>query len=146
MAVQLTQEEANRLIDMVKSSLIEQLVAPGRRERVEFDVQGESKKDLFSVSIFRGRINAKRVNYNARIKMNGTVLLELHVNPTNRHMNPDGKLITGSHWHLYREGYGLQFAFPADDLSDLSFTENTIAFLKRFNVIKRPEIVEQIEI
>ena len=54
MAVQLTQEEANRLIDMVKSSLIEQLVAPGRRERVEFDVQGESKKDLFSVSIFRG--------------------------------------------------------------------------------------------
>ena len=78
--------------------------------------------------------------------MNGTVLLELHVNPTNRHMNPDGKLITGSHWHLYREGYGLQFAFPADDLSDLSFTENTIAFLKRFNVIKRPEIVEQIEI
>ena len=146
MDVQLSQEEANRLISMLKESLIEELNAPHHRETIEFDVQGDSKKDLFTVSIFRGGINAGKINYNARIKVNGIILLQLHLNATNRHFNPDGELITGSHWHIYKEGYGHSFAFPAGELTNASFTESAVAFLEKFNVIRLPTITEQTEI
>lgn len=145
MSEQLTQEEADRLISMLKEALIEQINAPDPGERIYFDVKGDTSHDLFNIDIFRGRKALNKVNYNARIKINNVTLLELHINATNRHRNPDGEVITGSHWHIYKEGFGTSFAFPALELSDKDFVENAIAFLKKFNVIKRPKITEQTE-
>ena len=48
----------------------------------------------------RDRIQSAKVNIGARIKVNGVMLLELHLNPANVHQNPDGRKITGSHWHI----------------------------------------------
>lgn len=135
MADTLTQAEADRLISMLKHSLMEFIQIPGKRQNIEFDVIGESKKDRFAIYIFRGNIKGNKIHFNARIKANGITLLELHLNPTTIHSNPDGTKITGSHWHIYREGYGHSYAFPAEDITSDDFVENTIKFLKRFHVV-----------
>ena len=73
-------------------------------------------------------------------------MLELHIGPGNRHINPDGEIIEGSHWHIYSEQYGTSQAFPAEDMNSERFVENTISFLDRFNVIEKPEIYYQSEL
>lgn len=119
---------------------------PGKK--LEFEAVGENKRDMFVVSIFRGKIQSAKVNIGARIKVNGVMLLELHLNPTNVHQNPDGRKITGSHWHIYiyTEEYGRSMAYEAEDIKSDNFVENTLAFLKRFNVVKMPTISYQLEL
>lgn len=145
-AVKLTQDEAKRLLDMTKRSLIAEMNFPTRGKTKEFDVIGDTKKDVFSINIYRGKINAFKYDMGARIKKNGIMLLQLHINPSNVHVNPNGQKITGSHWHIYTEQYGRTFAFPADDINSDEFVDNTISFLNRFNVIEKPEILFQLEI
>lgn len=87
----LTDAEARRLIAMLKRALIEAIDFPDRGKKAEFDVVGDTKKDLFTVSIFRGKIQSKKYSIGARIKKNGISLLELHINATNVHFNPDGE-------------------------------------------------------
>lgn len=145
-ADKLTQEEARRLLEMIKRSLIDEINFPMRGTTKEFDVVGDTKADVFSINIYRAKIQPFKYNMGARIKKNGIMLLELHINPTTVHYNPDGEKITGSHWHIYTEGYGRTYAFHADDIEADKFVENTIAFLEKFNVIERPNIIYQLEI
>lgn len=145
-ATKLTQAEAQRLLEMVKRSLIAEIEFPTRGKTVEFDVKGDTKRDIFSVNIYRGRIQPLKYNIGARIRKNGIMLLELHINATSVHSNPDGEKICGSHWHVYREEFGRNYAFPADDFRDDAFVKNTIVFLTRFNVIEQPNILYQNEI
>lgn len=145
-ADKLTQEEAQRLLEMIKRSLIDEINFPMRGNTKEFDVVGDTKADVFSINIYRAKIQPFKYNMGARIKKNGIMLLELHINPTTVHYNPDGEKITGSHWHVYTEGFGRTYAFHADDIEADKFVENTIAFLEKFNVVERPNIIYQLEI
>lgn len=142
----MTQAEAERLLEMIKRSLISELSFPGCGEKREFDVIGDTKKDIFSVNIYRGKIQPLKYNMGARIKKDGILLLELHINPSNVHWNPDGTKIRGSHWHIYSEKYGRTYAFQADEIKDDEFIENTVAFLKKFHVIEQPQINYQLEL
>lgn len=144
--VTLSQTEADRLLNMLKRSLVSKVNFPLKREDVEFNVIGEEKQDVFAINIFRGKLNHLRYNIGARIIKNDVMLLELHINPSNAHINPDGEKIKGSHWHIYREGYGRLWAFPAEDINSELFIENTITFLNRFHVIEQPAIHQQIEL
>ena len=72
--------------------------------------------------------------------------MELHINSGNRHINPDGQKITGSHWHYYTQEYGLKNAFPAADLSSKNFVENTVLFLKEFHIVNTPIINHQTDL
>ena len=73
------------------------------------------------------------------------MLLELHISPSNVHYNPNGEKICGSHWHIYTEEYGRNYAFPAEDVQEDAFVDNTIAFLTKFNVVEQPNINYQLE-
>ena len=117
----LTDIEARRLLDMTKRALIAELDFPNRGNEKEFDVIGDTKKDVFSINIYRGKIQPLKYNIGARIKKNGIMLLELHINPSNIHFNPDGEKICGSHWHIYTEEHGRTYAFPADDIQSDTF-------------------------
>ncbi len=145
-AEKLTQDEAQRLLDMLKRSLIDAINFPARGATKEFDVIGDTKTDIFSINIYRAKIQPYKYNMGARIKKNGIMLLELHINPTTVHYNPDGEKITGSHWHIYKEGFGRTFAFPADDIEKDKFVENTLSFLEKFNVVEPPNISYQLEL
>ena len=142
----LTNAEAHRLLEMTKRSLIAELNFPACGDEKEFDVVGDTKKDIFAIKIYRGKIQPFKYNIGARIKKNGTMLLELHINPSNVHRNPDGEKICGSHWHIYTEEYGRTYAFPAEDVQEDAFVDNTIAFLTKFNVVEQPNINYQLEL
>lgn len=144
--LKLTNAEARRLLSMTKRSLIAELSLPVSGGEKEFEVIGDAKKDIFIVKVYRGKIQPLKYNIGARIKKNGTMLLELHMNPSNVHCNPDGQKIKGSHWHIYAEEYGRSYAFQADDIQSESFVDSTISFLTRFNVIEQPKITYQFEL
>lgn len=48
-AEKLTQDEAQRLIEMIKRSLIDEINFPMRGTTKEFDVAGDTKADVFSI-------------------------------------------------------------------------------------------------
>lgn len=145
-STRITQDEANRLLNMLKHTLISEISFPTKGESIEFNVIGDSKQDIFAVNIFRGKINHLKYNIGARIIKNSIMLLELHINPSNVHPNPDGEKIMGSHWHIYSEEYGRLWAFPAENIDSEEFVENTILFLEKFNVIERPTVNFQLEL
>lgn len=145
-SVKITQVEADRLLKMLKRTLISEINFPTIGESVEFNVAGDSKQDIIAINIFRGKINRLKYNIGARIVKNGILLLELHINPSNVHPNPDGEKITGSHWHIYSEEYGRLWAFPAENIDSEEFIENTMLFLEKFNVIESPTINFQMEL
>ena len=142
----LTQEDAERLLAMLKNSLVESITFPSKGEQIEFDLVGDTKKDLFTAKIYRGKVNREKYDINARIKKNNILLLELHISKNKIHSNPDGTKIVGSHWHIYTEEYGRSFAYPADDIESDKFIENTITFLTKFNIIEKPTINFQLEL
>lgn len=142
----LSTDEARKLIELTKLSLIDAISSPKAGGDILFDVQSDTTTDLFSVNIYRGKINKHKYNYGARIKKNGIILLELHVNAGNRHMNPDGTIIPGSHWHYYTQEHGMKYAFAASDINSTDFVENTLLFLKEFNVINTPTINHQTDL
>lgn len=140
-----SQAEAERLLTMLKNSLAEIILFPPKGKRVQFKVEGDTPRDIFTVSINRGKIAEYKCSYCGQIEKGGTPLLELHVvSPNSVHPNPDGEKITGSHWHIYTEEYGRRLAVPID-LNDKEFVENSIAFFKRFNIIKQPLVQLQLE-
>ena len=145
-SIKISQEEADKLLGMLKYTLVSEIEFPQKRASTEFKVIGDKKQDIFVINLFRGNINRLKYNMGARIMKNGILLLELHMNPSNIHTNPDGEKITGSHWHIYSEEAGLLWAFPAEDLNSEQFVENTIIFLDKFNVIEKPEIRFQYEL
>lgn len=144
--VKLTDAEARQLLEMIKHTLIAEVQFPIKGQTKEFDVVGDTKKDVFSINIYRGKIQPLKCNMGARIKKNGIMLLELHLNPTDVHCNPDGEKIKGSHWHIYTEGYGRLYAFPAEDIESEQFIDNTLLFLDRFNVVNKPTVTYQLEL
>ena len=146
LSVTITNTEAKRLLEMVKYSLEDIVNFPSTCRTKQFDVVGEAKQDVFTVSIYKGKINQYKHNFGARIQKSGIMLLQLHINPSNVHINPDGERILGNHWHIYSENYGVTWAFPAENIESDQFAENTIHFLKKFNVIERPKIIYQTEL
>lgn len=143
---QLKQDEIEYLLNMLKMSLVESIGFPEKGENEDFQVKSKSSNDLFRINIYRGNVNRYKYNISAIIEKNSIPILELHMNPGNRHTNPDGSVIDGNHWHIYSEEYDRRQAFPADNLSSDKFVENTIAFLDKFNVIEKPDISYQLEI
>ena len=142
----LTDAEAKRLLEMLKQSLTKELTFPSKGDHKEFNVVGDTKKDVFTIRIYRGKINSQKYDLGARIQVNNILLLELHINPSNVHINPDGQKLLGSHWHIYSEQYGRAYAFPADDIESDKFVDNTLTFLKKFNVVTYPKIKFQLEL
>lgn len=146
MAFMFTQAEIEELLQMLKASLTASISFPGKGRKESFKVKSLSSRDVFDIFIYRGSINAGKMNVEAVVEKNNVVLLELHINASNKHVNPDGTVIIGSHWHVFSEKFGRSQAFPADDIHDDAFVENTIKFLDRFNVIEKPNIQFQFEL
>lgn len=136
----LTQEEAEALLNMLKRTLEAVVKFPNLGDKTKFDVEGIESRDEFKIQIYRGSKNPKKYNIGALVLKYNVPLLELHVNPTNVHRNPDGSKIIGSHWHIYSEEHGRGVAIPAESVESEAFVENTLAFLERFNVVEKPNI------
>jgi len=146
MAIKLTQKEADMLIDMLKRTVTKELQFPSGKGRVEFDVIGDKKNDVFAVNIQRKGINENSVSYQGRVRYgSGAVLMRLDVNPTQAHPNPDGEKILGTHIHIYTEEYGMGVAVPFD-IENKDIYELCYSFFERFNIIEPPNVTMQMTI
>ena len=139
------QDEIERLLEALKKTLVDSISFPEKGKSEEFEVKAVSTNEVFTIRIYRGKVNREKYNLGAIIQKHGLPILELHIGPGNRHTNPDGTIIEGSHWHIYSDQYGRTQAFPADDIESDRFVDNTIAFLEKFNVIEKPEVYFQLE-
>jgi hypothetical protein len=145
MAVRLSQIEADMLIDMLKKTVEKEIAFPSGKGRVEFDVTGNRRDDLFAINISRKGINAGGASYQGRLRTSGTILMRLDVNPTAVHPNPDGEKITGTHIHIYTEEHDMDLAIPFDveskDLYQICYT-----FFEKFNIIEPPIVTQQLKL
>lgn len=138
----LSQNEAERLIAMVKNAVERQFTMPaGGEHNAEFHVLADDGED-FTIAVYQGAINAKRHSMSARVTRIGVPLLRLCVNGST-HTNPDGTRVEGTHWHVYKEGEDDWNAEPAD-ISSPDFVNDTILLLDRFNVIRKPIFQEKL--
>ena len=76
MTTVLTQAEADALIRMLKESLVESINFPGKGEKKNFAVQGDSTKDQFDIQLYRGKIAANKMNYGAIVSINKVILFK----------------------------------------------------------------------
>ncbi len=139
----LTQKEADTLISAKKSAINQDYInLPDLGGSIDILLYANQKKEEFVLSYTRHSINLSKRNHHLRgRKVIGLVRLDLDGPP---HRNPDGKEIGSRHLHLYREGYGLKWAFevPTEYFSNLENTFLTLEeFLKYCNVEEMPNIV-----
>lgn len=57
----LTDAEARQLLEMTKKSLVQEINFPTRGNEKEFDVVGDTKKDIFAIKIYRGKSNRSSI-------------------------------------------------------------------------------------
>lgn len=138
----LSQSEANNLIKVPKIKIEEAIYSfpiPGRD--VKLPLMSIDRKEEFEISVYRGRIDLFKCNYNT-LSRHKVVLVRVDLFD-HGHRNPDGQLIVGPHIHRYREGFGDKWAesLPLDIFTeprDLFLTlEN---FFSYCNVIDPPNI------
>lgn len=107
----LTQEQANRLIELLKRAVRERVFEWLENQRQdELFVAIEDERIEFALSLKR---NPWEIRLHLRTQDRNIGLVRLDAAPY--HCNPDGTEIRNQpHLHVYREGYGLEFAEPVD--------------------------------
>jgi hypothetical protein len=108
----LTQTEADALTAMVKTFTDTAAISipPGIDETRA--LIGADPKERFLLDIWRGTLRLSKFRYQTRGRQ-VIVLVRLCIDGA-PHTNPDGIRLTGSHLHLYREGYDDKWAQPLD--------------------------------
>src|SRR5258706_14050572 len=107
----LTQEQANRLIALLKEALRKDaFIWELNQQQNEIFVEVEENKIQFVLSLKRNPFEIK-LHLRTRDRDMGLVRLD----NAYRHSNPDGTEILGRpHLHVYREDEGLDWAEPVD--------------------------------
>ena len=55
----------------------------------------------YFLHVYRGKYDMTRFSFHLRFKDNHEHLVRVDINPTGKHVNPDGSVITDSHMHIY---------------------------------------------
>jgi len=140
--INLTQDEANKLMAMEKRAVDEkdwQFPVPG--DRIAIPLTSLDKRESFLLDLTRARIKLTKATYQNRART-AIILMRLDLDGP-PHRNPDGVEIPCPHLHVYREGYGDKWAIPAPPATysntiDLFATFET--FMQQCNVTHPPKI------
>ena len=142
MSLELTQNEADRLLELVKlcqdeGKYLFDTISPSLR----FPLKSEDGHEDFMLDVYNGRIELSKYTYNHRARK-AIVLARLDIaGPP--HRNPDDEEIDCPHLHLYKEGYADKWAYP---VSEHSFSDPDDAwqlfqeFMDFCNVKEKPNI------
>lgn len=122
----LIQAEADSLISMTKHFVrppASITIPPGVDDTYELAALDD--RERFLLDIWRGTLRLTKLKFQNRVRT-VVVLVRLDVDGA-PHTNPDGQRLSGTHLHLFREGYEDRWAYPVDTktfslLSDPSTT------------------------
>ncbi len=145
--VKMTTKEAEDLIEMLKKLATKKFELPfiGYDKEYEIESINNSRFKFCFIINRKVKIHHNKCTYMVRDKNTNLNLLRLDVGNV-EHKNPNGEKIRGPHLHIYKEEYNTTNNIPYAiefNINDPSLVANCIAFLKKFNVIDRPEILEQ---
>lgn len=99
---------------------------PARNQRTQLKVLSHNNNETFIVDIDRtGRIEMKSKIQERYLGNNILIRVEINGPP---HTNPDGTTTSRDHIHIYREGFGLSWAYDLE-----GFNTNLFKNLKDFN-------------
>jgi len=109
----LTQAEVDRLMGMTKhfvsapTTISFPLGADDTYELVAVE-----NRERFLLDVWRGTLRLTKFKFQNRVRT-VVVLVRLDVDGA-PHTNPDGLTLSGTHLHLFREGYEDRWAYPVD--------------------------------
>ena len=136
----LTQSEADALIAMEKRRIDSAVHAyPDLGGKLSVPLTSTDRREPFFLDLYRGRIDLGKHAYQNRGRR---IIVLVRLDTSGRpHRNPDDRQIGSPHLHLYREGFGDQWAFPVpvDRFGDLGDPQQTLKdFMQFCNVVKAP--------
>ena len=100
----LTQAEAEQFIQMQKHFVhppASVSIPPGVDDT--YELAGPGDREKFLLDVWRGTIRLTKLKFQNRVQT-VVVLVRLDVDGA-PHTNPDGQRLSGTHLHLFREGY-----------------------------------------
>ena len=109
----LTQAEADQLIQMAKhfvNAPASISIPPGVDDT--FELVGPNDRERFLLDVWRGTLRLTKLRFQNRVRV-VVVLVRLDVDGA-PHTNPDGQRLSGTHLHLFREGFDDRWAYPVD--------------------------------
>jgi len=110
----LTQTEADALLAMAKTFANRTVISiPPGTNRIR-DLIGSDPKERFLLDIWRGTFRLSKLRYQTRARQ-VVILARLCIDGA-PHTNPDGTRLSGSHLHVFREGYDDKWAQPLDTI------------------------------
>jgi hypothetical protein len=105
----LTQVEAEQLVQMVKHFVRPprtMTIPPGCDET--YELASSDDRERFLLDIWRGTLRLTKLKFQNRVRT-VIVLARLDVDGA-PHTNPDGQRLSGTHLHVFREGYDAKWA------------------------------------
>ena len=139
----LTQGEADALIAMDKDRVdAQRWDYPDYGETITIPLVSTDRRERFLLDLRRYRIDFKKGTYQNRCRQ-AVVLgrLDFGHKP---HRNPDERQIGSPYLHLYREGFGDQWAYPvpSDRFADMNDAWQTLQDFMQFCNIVAPPVIQ----
>lgn len=139
----LIQAEGDALLALEKVAIANNvdIDLPDLGGAIDLNFISHNGREEFVLNYTRHTINLSKRNHHFRgRKVVGLARLDLDGPP---HRNPDGQEVAACHLHLYREGYGLKWAFeiPSDSFTNLDDAFQTLEdFMRYCNIVQFPRI------
>ena len=109
----LTDSESLEFIQEEKQFKDQSFRFPCQGDYKTLEAEGLTHHTEYLMDINRKLCTLSRITYQNRVQKVITLLrLDIDTKP---HKNPDGKLIGGTHIHIYKEGYLTAWAYELDD-------------------------------
>ena len=145
MSSELTQNEIEYLLNLEKNYVgAQKFIYPTLGGKLNIQLSSADKNEDFILDITRSHISLSKNTFQNRAR-GVIILLRLDLNPA-PHRNPDGKVVTGNHLHIYKEGFGDKYAYSLPDV--FSDCKDISDFLDKFmdycHIINKPIIEEDL--
>ena len=123
----LKQAEADQLIGMTKHFVRPPaFISIPAGVDVTYELSSVGDRERFLLDVWRGTLRLSKIKFQTRARV-VEILVRLDVLGA-PHTNPDGQRLSGTHVHLYREGYDDKWAFPVDSKSFTLLTDPATTF------------------
>lgn len=141
----LTQEKFNELMSLEKFIEAKKYLLPGQNEKNSVSVSDVNGYEKFILDVNRkGSFENKCTIQTRYINEGTTIIVCLDINGP-EHMNPDGRILSRNHIHIYKEGFEDKYAYDLDEF-DWDLFQNIFSLILlfadycRYNKIKETEL------